>query len=156
MNGERKVHWVAWEKMCACKKERGMGFRDFEAFNQALLAKQACCILQVPGSLCARVLKARYFPNGDLLTTTCPNGGSFMWRSIFHGRDLLKHGIIWRIGNGSKVNIATGDWVPRHGCMKPLGLVSSPNCNMVSDLLNHNETERDGPILSRMSKMWNR
>lgn len=102
--GKRKVHWIAWEKMCASKRTGGMGFRNFEIFNQSLLAKQPWRLLTDPSSLCSRVLKWRYFRNVDFMCATCPRRGSFTWRSILFGRELLKQGIIWRIGDGTKVN----------------------------------------------------
>ena len=36
---ERKMAWVAWEKLCMPKEDGGMGFRDLRAFNLAFLAK---------------------------------------------------------------------------------------------------------------------
>ena len=121
MDGSRKVHWIAWDKMCTPKKVGSKGFQDFEAFNQDLLAKQAWRILTVPNSLWARVLKARYFKNSEFLRAGCPGGVSFSWRSILHGRDLLKSGLIWRIVSGESIDVWKDNWIPRAGAQRPLG-----------------------------------
>jgi hypothetical protein len=51
--------------------------------------------------VCGKVLKARYFPNSDILHYKAQAGISYTWESIIHGIDLLNQGIIWRIGFGS-------------------------------------------------------
>ena len=37
---QRKIHWVSWAKLCLPKNEGGMGFREFDKFNDSLLVKQ--------------------------------------------------------------------------------------------------------------------
>ena len=37
---ERKMAQVSWERMCTRKVDGGIGFKDLNAFNLALLAKQ--------------------------------------------------------------------------------------------------------------------
>jgi hypothetical protein len=78
-----------------------MGFRDFHLFNQALLARQAWSLIEKPDSLCARFLKARYFPNGKLLDIAFIRNPSPSWQGVVHGLELLKKGAIWRIGTGT-------------------------------------------------------
>lgn len=68
-----------------CWKEKGgPGFRDLYSFNMAMLARQGWRLIQHPESLCAKVLRARYFPEGDLLNTTIKPGISYSCKSIKH------------------------------------------------------------------------
>ena len=134
-NGGQIVHWVAWDYLCTRKREGGMGFRDFELFNQALLAKQVWRIIMVPNSLCAQVLKAIYFQDMDIMSAPCPQGCSFTWRSLLQGRYLLAQGLVWRVGDGATINVHHSNWIPRAGSMTPLGAVFVPNLTKVADFL---------------------
>ena len=92
----------------------GMGFREFKLFNQAMLGRQCWRLLTEPNSLCARVLKARYFPDYDFWEAPSPRSASYTWRSILFGKKLLEDGIVWVIGDGKRTKILTDNWIP--GC----------------------------------------
>jgi hypothetical protein len=104
---------MSWEKMTKHKSQGGIGFRDMRIFNQALLAKQAWRLIEFPDSLCARLLKSKYYPCGDLTDTIFSQNASPCWQGVVHGLELLKQGIIWRINSRTKVKIWRDTWLPR-------------------------------------------
>uniref|UniRef100_A0A453KTG4 Reverse transcriptase zinc-binding domain-containing protein n=1 Tax=Aegilops tauschii subsp. strangulata TaxID=200361 RepID=A0A453KTG4_AEGTS len=75
-NGKKKMAWMSWDRLRLPKSMGGMGFKDMRAFNQALLAKQAWRLIDTSDSLCARFMKARYYPSGQLLDTAFSGNGS--------------------------------------------------------------------------------
>lgn len=93
------------------KKEGGMGFRDFVALNEALLAKTAWRLIQEEDSLWTQVIKARYFPKDTFMTTKRGHRASWIWSSILEGRRLLSSHSQWLISNGSEVDIWKDNWI---------------------------------------------
>lgn len=56
----RSLTWDSWSSICQSKDRGGLGFRQLDAFNQALLAKHGRKFLTNPESICAQIMKAKY------------------------------------------------------------------------------------------------
>lgn len=139
---KQKLPWIAWSKMTKLKQYGGMGFRDLNHFNIALLAKQSWRLLKDPQSLLARVLKAKYYANSNLFEANLGHRPSHAWRSIFQGTFLLKQGIQWRVGNGNTINVWHDQWIdnpPRPA--KPL------HCNISNKL-------KVSGLMKQHSNLW--
>lgn len=108
---KNKMHWVSWEKICKSKTQGGLGFRDIGRFNQALLAKQAWRLVDVPHSLLARVYKARYYARKSFLEATTGYRPSYAWRNIVFGKELLERGLMKTIGNGQNTHVWIDNWL---------------------------------------------
>lgn len=98
--------------MYESKKNGGLGMRNLQVFNEALLAKQAWRILRYPDSLMAKTLKNKYFPNTNFLESKLSPTASFTWRSIWSARGLLQKGVRKVVGRGHNVDIWKDPWVP--------------------------------------------
>ena len=113
----------------------GMGFRDNELFNLALLSRQAWKLLNETESLSARLLKAIYYPDVSLLQAELGSHPSQIWRAILDGRDVLAQGVVRRIGDGASTRIWDHNWIPRASYKRPIAsLVTAPPLR-VADLI---------------------
>ena len=63
-------------------------------------------------SLFYRFFEAKFFPNGSILDAKEGNG-SFTWKSILKGREVIKKGAQWMVGNGSLIRIYHENWLPK-------------------------------------------
>jgi hypothetical protein len=134
---KRKIHRKKWEDIAIPKCAGGMGFRDFQLFNQSMLAKQAWRLISNPDSLCARVLQGKYYHDSDLMSAKKKQNASNIWNAILYGREALRVGLIKRIGDGSSVRVWDDPWIPGNVNMKPITRDPEAEAIMVSDLIDH-------------------
>ena len=109
----RKIHWIKWEEMTKSKAIGGMGFWDLAMFSDSLLAKQVWRLLHNKTSLFYKVFKAHFFPNSSLMEAVDSRMGSYAWKSILRGWDIIQRGALWKVGSGEKINIWQQRRLPR-------------------------------------------
>ncbi|KAA3474616.1 reverse transcriptase [Gossypium australe] len=134
-NGKRGMHWCDWKSLSAIKEKGGMGFRDLNFFNIALLAKQGWRLLHNPNSLLARTLKAKYYKKSNFLKSKLGNLPSFTWKSLWATKGLLLKGLGWRIGDGQNVFIWDDKWVPGNEMFSCQNSTQNSSLVKVADLI---------------------
>ncbi|KAG7537667.1 Ribonuclease H domain [Arabidopsis suecica] len=133
---KRKISWVAWNTLTLPKSEGGLGFREIEQFNDALLGRISWKILHFPDSLLARVLLGKYCREKNFLEVTASSSCSHGWRSILAGREVLLKGLGWTVGDGSSINIWKDPWLSTDLPRLPIGPPTEENRHLkVSALL---------------------
>lgn len=133
----RGVHWASWDRATQSKLTGGLGFRDFKAFNIAMLAKQGWRLLINLDSFWGRFMKGLYFPNTDFLHAPKGRRPSWAWSSLLQGRELLIKGVRWQVGNGSKILFWDDKWVTVSKDFK-IHTARPPDCPLeyVQDFIN--------------------
>ena len=127
--------WIAWSDLTKPKAFGGLGFCDFQRFNEASLEKLSWRMMEKPETLLGRILKGKYLPNGDIFTCEMTSAGSHGWRSVPVGRDLLRKNLGWLIGNGKEINIWNDPWLDLSKKKRPYGPAPEAFINLtVADL----------------------
>jgi hypothetical protein len=81
-NGNKLYTPVAWSELCKPLLEGGLGFRTFESFNEAMIAKLAWWMLSNRDSFCVKVLRAKYKVGNKWLNAKPAKSASLTWRGI--------------------------------------------------------------------------
>ncbi|CAA7027602.1 unnamed protein product [Microthlaspi erraticum] len=137
--------WVAWNKLTKPKRDGGLGFRDIEAFNDALLAKLSWRILMNPQCLLARIMLGKYCKHKSFLEVGGKQTASHGWQSILIGRDLLKTNLGKAIGDGEDTSIWKEPWLSLDKPIAPMGPA-------------HQDTEKltVSELWNSQTKSWNK
>ena len=112
-----KIAWVNWEAVCLPKESGGLGIKDINKFNLALLGKWKWNLFHHHGELWAKVLESKYGGWRGLDEASCDNNASIWWRDlkfVLHHpihQNVFQDGIIWKVGSGDKIKFWEDRWL---------------------------------------------
>lgn len=135
---KKKMAWISWQKMTKSLKKGGLGFRDVQKFNDALLAKVSWRVLTNPSCLLSREVQYfKYCHSSHFLNTPTPNTASHGWRSICIGRDLLKPHLGKLLGDGTSTSVWNEPWLSLTHPVTPMGHANEVNQHLMVSQLRH-------------------
>ncbi|XP_071722606.1 uncharacterized protein [Rutidosis leptorrhynchoides] len=122
----------------------GLGFRDLQDFNKAMLGKQAWRLFHNPMALWSTLFKGLYFHSYDFMHVDKGSRPSWGWQSILFRRDSILPNLRWSVGNGQSINIREDRWLLR-------GIIGGPApqnaLSIVNELLHLDINRWNVPLL---------
>ena len=143
---------MKWSTLCSSKSIGGMGFRDIQNFNKAMLAKQVWRFLNNKDSLLFKVFSSKYFPMGNIfiLFIPIPSKCSYAWRSILQSREVIQKRAVWRVGDGQMIDIWSQSWLSDVGQSRVISPKNGAGVEKVYDLFYPNSKVWDSRLIQNL------
>jgi len=93
-----------------------------EAINKAFQCKLVWKILTNEESTWPRTMRAKYLRNQNFLTYTKKKTDSPVWKSLVNCQQLLRQGIVWRVGTGDEITFWYDNWIEPQSLIELVGL----------------------------------
>ena len=100
--GERCLNYVKWSKVVTPRKYGGLGIRDTQCVNFALLGKLVWQLLHNNNKLWVRIMLAKYLSGRSCFSPNFSNNVSSTWRAIYKTIEKLRDGFDWCTGRMSQ------------------------------------------------------
>ena len=99
MGEDPKFHLVSWSKICEPIQHGGLGVKDLQRFNKALLGKWLWCYGTDRAALWRQVVAAKYGSSwGDWCSKEVKES---LWKSIYQGWPSFSKYLFFLVGDGS-------------------------------------------------------
>ncbi|KAL5168952.1 putative ribonuclease H protein [Glycine soja] len=111
----RKIAWISWSQCCSPKHMGGLGIRDLQSLNKALLFKWKWLMFHQPDQLWTRILISKYNGWRGLAYGPRKQYFSTWWadlRAIFQHQNVVRadNQIRWKLGRGDKFLFWEDPW----------------------------------------------
>ncbi|KAL7197291.1 hypothetical protein ACSBR2_019886 [Camellia fascicularis] len=104
---------VAWDQVCAPKREGGLGFKSLEVWNRAAIAKHIWFLFSGGEmSMWCQWVKSYLLKGRSFWKVSIPNDPSWVWRKILSLRKAIFPLILHKIGKGNATFLWYDNWHP--------------------------------------------
>lgn len=100
-----------WNSICIPRQHGVLGIRKMAEFNDALLGRQAWCVVTQRESLLSQVFFAKYCKDAGSYRFECNSQSSSLARPICNKINRMMRQCSWRIGTGSNVHVGSLLWI---------------------------------------------
>ncbi|XP_074298109.1 uncharacterized protein LOC141628926 [Silene latifolia] len=90
----RRVPLVAWEKVCTPKEEGGLGLKNQEVWNKAMVGRLVKCIADKRDSIWVQWVQWNHIRGRDWFEYTPSTNSSWVWRRICKVKQEIAHGFV--------------------------------------------------------------
>ncbi|XP_026451554.1 uncharacterized protein LOC113351853 [Papaver somniferum] len=103
-----------WTAVCKPKDMGGLGFKNMELFNSAMITKIGWRLERDKDSLWYQLMDAKHLIGRNVLNmdTKSKDDDSWIWKDILEGINNIQQYSSWRIGNEKKIRFWEDIWIP--------------------------------------------
>ncbi|KAK2456657.1 hypothetical protein QL285_004005 [Trifolium repens] len=110
--------------------------------------QQAWKLFTNPDNLITRLFKVKYYPNSDFLNSSIGHNPSYVWRSIWSAKFVVRNGYKWSIGPGFDIPLWNQKWLSDGSDLQPPFNLDLELLNMtVSDMMVTNGRSWNTPLI---------
>ncbi|GJZ84093.1 hypothetical protein Tco_0649432 [Tanacetum coccineum] len=103
---------VAWDVVCLPKDEGGLGIRQLDLFNKALMAVHVWKILTMKESLWVTWIHLHKIKDRNFWDLPCQGKMSWAWRKVLQLCPYIRKFVWHTIGDGARTSIWYDQWCP--------------------------------------------
>lgn len=144
--------WVKWDQVCRSKDAGGLGIKDWNLFNIALLGKWRWKLTSGCNDFCTKVLRARYGIRNRNGIFDCRPKDSIWWKDLYKTCFEIREDACWfdvnlqlKLGCGNQTSFWRDPWcegITLKNCFKKLFHLSTQKNCLISDMCSWENGEK--------------